>query len=156
MRSEIFDIVGCDQRIGFWRSDVSQHGDIVQIVTRALSGDLVEYPLPEQKSERGGGGLFCSSRNYIQILQDLILPEPKILSKDSLDILFASQFEDPSPALDQLRASTPMFSAMTGPLTASLPPSGTNHALGGILVMENSELGETRGTMAWGGAYSPL
>lgn len=154
MRREIFDVVGCDARVGFWRADVETHGEIVQVVTRADTGALVPYALPVQKSERGGGGLFCSARNFVRILQDLIAPEPKILTHAARDVLFGPQLADDSTALTQLRASAPMFTAITGPLTAGLPPSAINHALGGLLITQDSGLGKTSGTMAWAGAYS--
>ncbi|KAH7088240.1 beta-lactamase/transpeptidase-like protein [Paraphoma chrysanthemicola] len=156
MQREIFDLVGCDARIGFSHDAVSQHGTIVQIVTRTETGELVGYPLLEQKSERGGGGLFCSSANYFKILKDLIAPDPKILTPATLDLLFAAQLHEGSAALTQLRASSPLFTPMTGPLTASIPLGGINHALGGLLVTQDSEIGETAGTMAWGGAFGSM
>jgi CubicO group peptidase (beta-lactamase class C family) len=157
MRKEIFDVVGCDSRIGFSQHEVQQHGDMVQVVALGKDGSLTPHFVPEQKSERGGGGLFSSANNFIKILGDLISHEPKLLDAEMLDELFKAQLEEGSKALDQLRNSTPMFAAMTGPLTANVASDGINHALGGLLIAEdNGALGKTRGTMTWGGAFGCL
>lgn len=158
MRKEIFDVVGCDGRIGFWKSKIEEAGGgLVQIVTKTKEGELKEHHVPEQKSERGGGGLYCSANNFVKILADLISPSSKLLSPKMLDIIFAPQLDESSVALKALRSQTPMFTAMTGPLTSTLPPSAINHALGGLLVTEdNPALGKSKGTMTWGGAFGSL
>ena len=155
MRKEIFDIVGCDERNGFSKQEIEKHGEVIQVALRGEDGVLKPFPVMEQKGERGGGGLFASAANFIKILADLISPDPKVLSKESLDILFGPQLGEGSKALDELRKGAQVFTAMTGPLTSSLPPIGINHALGGLLIAEDSEqLGKTKGTMAWGGALN--
>lgn len=155
MRQEVFDLVGCDERIGFWRQEVEKHGDVLQVVMRGKDGVLTPHFVPEQKSERGGGGLFSSANNFMKILGDLIAPEPRLLNQKMLDILFGAQLEEGYRALEQLRKNSPMFTAMTGPLTATLAPTGINHALGGLLITEDNEaLGKTKRTMAWGGAFN--
>lgn len=155
MREQIFDVVGCDARIGFNRCTMQNHGTIVQTVSNTPDGRLTSHPTPDQKSERGGGGLFSSARNFMLILGDLIALESKLLGNTMRDTLFAPQLKDNIKALEGLRASTPVFSAMTGPLTEGLKASGLDHALGGVLVVGDSEmLGKTEGTMTWGGAFS--
>src|SRR5207248_167443 len=95
--------------------------------------------------------------NFMRILQDLISDDPKVLPKEVLDELFKPQLPVGSPSLKALHASAPIFTAMTGPLTASLKPTSLNHGLGGILITEDSEgLGKTKGTLSWGGAFNCL
>ncbi|KAJ4377894.1 hypothetical protein N0V83_000724 [Neocucurbitaria cava] len=159
MRKEIFDVVGCDHLIGFGTKEIQEDGDatIVQVAIRGENGDLAEYPMPEQKSQRGGGGLWSSADNFAKILADIIAPEPKILSPKTLDILFAARLSEGSGGLTSLREQAPLYQAMIGPLTASLPDTAINHALGGLLITENSEvLGKTKGTMVWGGGFGSL
>lgn len=109
------------------------------------------------KSERGSGGLYMSSENFMRILADLISPNPQILAPEMLDILFTAQFSHGSKALESLRQAAPVFKGMTGALTGDLPPTAINHALGGVLITEdNPRLGTTKGTMTWGGACNCL
>lgn len=159
LRREVFDVVGCDARVGFDRREVAGEQGVVQTVTNWEDGSLVDYPWPpaQLKSHRGGGGLDCSAENYVKVLADLIAVEPKILSKDTLALLFAPQFSEGSKPLAALRAASPVFTSMTGALTGSLSLASINHALGGLLITEdNPELGKSAGTMAWGGAFNCL
>ncbi|KAF1841965.1 beta-lactamase/transpeptidase-like protein [Cucurbitaria berberidis CBS 394.84] len=158
MRKEIFDIVGCNHQIGFRRQEIEKAGGtIVQVATRGPDGDLSEHTVPEQTSERGGGGLWSSAENFTKILADLIAPEPKLLSSEMLDVLFAAQLSSSPNALASLRRQVPLFAGMTGPLTSSVSDEAINHALGGLLITEDSEiLGKIKGTMVWGGGFGSL
>jgi CubicO group peptidase (beta-lactamase class C family) len=157
MRKEIFDVLGCDANIGFSRAEIEKSGTVVQCATVNKTGGLVGHHNPDQQSERGGGGLFASAANYIKILADLIAPEPKVLRRETVELLFTPQLSGNKKALKDLSDSSRIFGAMAGPLTESLSPSGMDHALGGMLVMEDSEaLGKTSGTMTWGGAFSSM
>ncbi|KAH7138893.1 beta-lactamase/transpeptidase-like protein [Dendryphion nanum] len=160
LRKEIFDIVGCDERIGFMgdlRSAGISEEDIVQTVTRKGdgSGSLKAWPTVSSKAELGGGGLLASSRNFGKVLRDLIAGESRLLERRWIDALFEPQFEEGGMAVLALRKSVPVFRQMTGPLTDSITPEGVNHGLGGMVIREDSEvLGKTTGTMTWGGAFS--
>ncbi|KAJ4304956.1 hypothetical protein N0V90_000484 [Kalmusia sp. IMI 367209] len=147
MRREVFDVVGCDERAGFDRKLFE--GEIVQIVTK-YDGKLVPFPLPvvEQKSERGGGGVFMSSANFARVLADFISPSPKLLNPDMLDELFSPQLEEGSNPLEALRLASPVFMSMTGALTSGLNLEGINHALGGLLVVGDTPgLGKSSGVV---------
>jgi hypothetical protein len=126
-------------------------------VTRGKDGKgLKEWVVQGQRAQMGGGGLLASTRNFVRVLADLIAPEPKLLSADMVRVLFEPLFGKGDRALGMLRAS-PAVAAMTGPLTNSLKPESLNHGLGGVLVMEDDkELGNTKGTMAWGGSFNCL
>jgi CubicO group peptidase (beta-lactamase class C family) len=155
LRREVFDVVGCDAHIGFWENQL-QDTSIAQVVTRK-GNKLKDWPIRRAKHEMGGGGALSSAENMVRVLQDLVSDTPKLLDKDLLAQLFAPQFEEGSPSLEALRASSPVFVSMTGPLTGSLDKEAINHGLGGLLIMKDNEgLGKTAGTMAWGGAFGSM
>lgn len=157
LRREVFDVVGCDFRIGFSRAEIENMGGaVVQVVKKTKEG-LEDHRVPEQKSERGGGGLFSSVANFIKILSDLVALEPKLLRKDTLDTLFAPQLKEGSTALSSFRNQSYIFRAMTGALTGPVPPTSLNHALGGLLVTGDLPvLGKSAQTMTWGGAFGSM
>lgn len=152
LRQEVFDVVGCDAGIGF--SQEVDLNNVAMTVTRGEKG-LKEWGVAPPKVELGGGALFSSTANFTKVLADIISPEPKILEPNTLDMAFSPQFSEGTPSLAMLRAAAPIMGAMTGALTSSLPLSAFNHALGGMLIIEdNLDLGRTKGTMAWGGAFN--
>lgn len=159
MRKEIFDVVRCDGRIGFNKEALEDVYGIVQTVTRNGEGQFVNFPYPpvEQKSDRGGGGVYASARNFLKVLVDLVSEEPKLLRAKTLDLLFAPQFTEGSQVLEALCKAKPIFDSMTGALTGGMANEHVNHALGGLLITGDHErLGSTEGTMAWGGAFNCL
>lgn len=158
LQKEVFSVVGCDSNIGFNAKQIEDAGGvIVDVVTRTGTGALKEHAIPQMKSEIGGGGLYSSANNFVKIMADLIVPEPKILSPQSVDLLFSPQFGEGSAPLAALRSQSQSFAAMTGPLTASLPPSAVNHALGGLLITEGTlESTSLANTLSWGGAFGSL
>jgi CubicO group peptidase (beta-lactamase class C family) len=154
MRQEIFDVVGCDERIGFHRQDVEKHGQIVQCVMRTPAGTLVPSPTFDQKSDKGGGGLFASARNFGKILRDLCAKESKLLGREMLEALFDNQLEEGSVALEALRGNQDMVPTIVKPLAVAPGLKTINHGLGGVVVTEDHEvLGKTKGTLSWGGAF---
>lgn len=158
LQREVFSVVGCDSNIGFNAAQIQDAGGvIIDVVTRTGSGSLKEYPVAQAKTERGGGGLYSSVANFTKIMAALIVPELKILSPESVDLLFVPQFAEGSAPLAALRSQSAAFSAMTGPLTASLPPSAVNHGLGGLLITEGTlESASLANTLSWGGAFGSV
>jgi hypothetical protein len=156
----VFDVVGCDERIGFLQQirERGLDGEIVTVATKVQDGKgghLKEWKVGVPKAELGGGALLASPANYVKVLADLISAEPQVLEKKYADMLFEAQFDERSKALEDLRKAFPSFSSMTGALTGELGASSINHALGGLLVTEDNEaLGRTKGTVTWGGAFS--
>jgi hypothetical protein len=148
--------VGCDAGIGFIE-DVDKE-NCVMTVTRDEQGTLKEWVVVPQRAQLGGGGMFASTRNFVRVLADLISTEPKLLSQEMVSVLFAPQFKEGDRALQMLRttSSAQVFAAMIGPLASGLKPEVVNHALGGVLIMEDTEVGKTKGTMAWGGSFNLL
>ena len=132
------------------RADVS--GALVQVVTRAPDGSLVPFAVnDEAEEEGGGGGLYASVEDYMALLADLLREEPRVLGREMVGLLFASQFAEGSAALEGLKACRNVYETMTGALTRGLR---VNHGLGGVLVMEDAMgLGRTNGTLTWGGSF---
>lgn len=154
LRKEVFNIVGCDEKIGFSEEELAKVGVVGQIVTKTKDGNgFKKFPVQPAKAELGGGGLFSSSANFGKILQDLLSKESKLLNEGLLEELWRPQFETGSEPLEALKRSAPVFASMTGALTSSLDPETLDHALGGILVMRDDEV---LGTMSWGGAFNGL
>jgi CubicO group peptidase (beta-lactamase class C family) len=157
LRERLFDVLGCDAGIGFARQEVEKAGEVVQVVTKGNDGRLKEQKVKDQEAgvERGGGGLYASASNMQKLLADIISPVPKLLAPEVADLLFAPQLLPDSKALEALQISASSFRSMSGPLTPSNDVSGINHALGGMIVtQDNADLGNTKGTMTWGGAFN--
>ncbi|KAL6711165.1 hypothetical protein ACN47E_005696 [Coniothyrium glycines] len=158
VKREVCDVVGCDSLIGFRKSEIeAQGGVVVQVVVKDPQEGLKEHRIPDQKSERGGGGMLASAKNYVKILADLIAKESKLLDEERMDMLFGPQLEEGGTALESLRSQAHIFKGMTGPLTANLPHSSLNHALGGLLITDDTPaLGKSANTLAWGGAFGSM
>lgn len=156
LRTEIFDVVGCDAKISFDMEEIEAAGGvIVQVVTRDKEGIIKDFDqVKKQKSHRGGGGLLTSAENFIKIIADIVAPTSKLLSQESLDLLFAPQFEEGSVPLEAFRKKAHVFTPMIGPVAKSLPLEAVNHGLGGLVITQDSkDMGRTKGTMGWGGAF---
>ncbi|KAF2473313.1 beta-lactamase/transpeptidase-like protein [Lindgomyces ingoldianus] len=154
LKEDVFEIVGCNAGIGFGQAHMAEVGTVVETATRGKNR-LEVFNVGEIKSEMGGGSLLASPANFLRIVKDLASATPKLLDNPELDVLFAPQFSPGSQSLEAFHASAPVFTSMIGALTSTLPVTALNHGLGGLLVTENSEnLGKTKGTMAWGGAFN--
>ncbi|KAF2687566.1 beta-lactamase/transpeptidase-like protein [Lentithecium fluviatile CBS 122367] len=173
LRSEVFDRVGCDARIGFHRTRLDEEWGIVEIVMMGPEGRLVPHPWPVAACEledRGGGGMYASAENFFKILADLVSPAPKLLSLQTLDLLFSPQFPaqgggsegetEESLPLAGLHAAIPFFGSMMTGLITNVPASAVNYGLGGVLITADQGadggLGKTKGTLSWGGAFNCL
>lgn len=156
LKENVCDIIGIDNRIGFYKDELekSTGQEVVTVTIRGEDKKLKEQVMPQFKGEAAGGGLMCSVENFVKILQDLVSPDPKLLSPDLLNELFKPQLEPSSAAHKALVAGVPVFSAMTGPLTAGLDPSTINHGLGGVITTTDSGLGKSASTLCWGGAFN--
>jgi CubicO group peptidase (beta-lactamase class C family) len=106
--------------------------------------------------EKGGGGLYSCVPDFMAVLSDLLRETPTLLRKETVDMLFSPQLPSESSPLKALKESFPLFAPMIGGIPATV---GLNHGLGGLLVMEDVEVGGKEeggmmkaGTMTWGGA----
>jgi CubicO group peptidase (beta-lactamase class C family) len=126
---------------------------LVQATMRTGEGGLVDAPTNDgAEGEGGGGGLFGSVEDFVAVLRDVIADEPKLLSKEMVEVMWTPQFVADSAQLAGLKASAMLFEAMGGALTKG---TELNHGIGGMLVMEDVEgLGKTRGTLNWSGAFN--
>lgn len=126
---------------------------LVQTVTRAKDGTLVDFP-PENnhapRDDSGGAGLYSTVADFMAVLRDLMQDEPTLLTKHTVDLLFAPQIADDSPAMRAFRRDRFVYDWVVGALTRGVQ---LNWGLGGLLVLDDSPtLGRTKGTVCWGGA----
>ena len=159
LRDNVFDAVGCDERIGFDSGEMERAGEIVQVVSKGNGGKLKEFKVKEQELgvERGGGGLFSSAFNFAKLLVDIISPSPKLLPPELVALLFTPSLLHSSPSLTALRVSASKFKRMAGPLMPSSDVPDINHSLAGLIVTQDNEvLGNVNGTVTWAGAFNTM
>jgi CubicO group peptidase (beta-lactamase class C family) len=164
MRRHIFDVLDMDKTSFYVKhNDIEQ--ELMPMTTRPapdaalISGETSETPVERPlnpQDEYGGGGLFSTAQDYLQLLKSLLRNDAKLLKGESIDLMFTPCI---SPAaqesLDQT-LSVPLYAAIMIPGDA---PVGTpsarrwSHALGGVVAMEDDADGGLRaGTLRWGGA----
>ena len=109
---------------------------------RAWAGD--------NKGSAGGNSLYASVPDYMAILSDIISEKPKLLSQDSIDLLFQPQFEQGSNLLQEFKMKVPLVTnAFSSGLTETL--AEVNQSFAGLLTLDDSSLGRTKGTVFWAG-----
>ena len=109
---------------------------------RAWAGDI--------KGSAGGNSLYASVPDYMAILSDIISEKPKLLSRDSVDLLFQPQFEQGSNLLQDFKMKVPLVvNAFSSGLTETL--ADVNQSFAGLLTLDDSSLGRTKGTVFWAG-----
>lgn len=114
------------------------------------------YVLDPTKEERGGGGLYGSTQDFIKILASLL--DERLLKQETISEIFTPQLQDtdlfhktvvvgdvPSPAF----AVTEMF---TNAALGSIPrKTAVNFGLGGIITLEDIEGARRSGSLSWSG-----
>jgi CubicO group peptidase (beta-lactamase class C family) len=94
----------------------------------------------------GGGGLWSCATDYIKVLQDLILPEPKLLKRDTvLNMLAKAQIENDGALGGLVRGRAAAAANAAAPTSV-----GMNYGLGGMVLTKASEV-LPEGTLSWGG-----
>lgn len=123
--------------------------------TRQDDGTLLDGPdpvFPEPIGEAGGAGLYANVSDYTRVLADLLRDTPKLLKKESLDLLFSPQFAEGSQSLKDLYAKHEgTYNKMVG---GSVDGVVGNHALGGYLLLEDvnrEDFYKPKGTLTWSG-----
>ncbi|KAF1931905.1 uncharacterized protein M421DRAFT_90108 [Didymella exigua CBS 183.55] len=81
---------------------------LIRMSTRSNEGRLTDGPnasSPESANETGGLGMYADTHDYFRVLTDLLNDQPVLLSKPTVDSIFAPQFAPGSSALRDMRAS---------------------------------------------------
>lgn len=106
------------------------------------------YPVPAQ-NEAGGAGLFTTADDYAKLLTALLRDGGPVLTPQSAQELLKPQLEEVCKAgLTRLRDEGMVLAE----IAKDVP---VDHALGGLLVLDNVPEGRARGTVAWDGLSNP-
>ena len=126
---------------------------LVECVTRTSEGKLAPFTYGtigrNPSVPQGSGGLHSTVPEYTAILADVVAEQPKLLRRETAELLFSPQLQEETPAMEGFKAAAPLFGSMLGSLIGGVK---INHCLGGLLVEENSPRpGLTNGTATWAG-----
>lgn len=162
MTANIFKPLGMHSTTFYLDSKPDLRSRLVPIMKRKGDASFTRLhpkgPPGPPRDEKGGGGLYSTPNDYLAVLRDIISDEPKLLSSEMADILFTPQIALHSSSMKALWDTFPLFSPMVGGIEFN---QGINHALGGLLIGEDVNVGGfdgqlggvmKAGTMTWGGA----
>ncbi|KAH6643607.1 beta-lactamase/transpeptidase-like protein [Boeremia exigua] len=127
---------------------------LARMSTRQENGILADGPnpfAPEPVKEAGGIGLYANVHDYTRVLADLLKDAPKLLTKSSVDQMFAPQLAPGSSAIRTLRANGSMYQCA---LDDSVEGVVANYGLGGLLMEEDVKRDNyfrPAGTLSWSG-----
>jgi len=159
MRENIFKPLGLESCTFFIRKKADGLKRLAQCVTRTRDSEskLVPFPDPtgdNATEEQGGGGMYSSVADYVAVLVDLLQDRPRLLSKQSVDLLLVPQLEETSSAIEGLQKA----SFLWGPFSGGTPSDAkVNHSLGGLLLKEGLEGSKNaRSTLQWAGGTGTL
>lgn len=159
MRRNIFEPLGLESCTFFIRKKEGGMDRLVQCVTRTGGSEPKLVPFPDPTSdnaaeEQGSGGLYCSVPDYVAVLVDLLQDEPKLLRKNSVDLLFTPQLEDGSSAMEGFQKASYLWGSFSG---GAPDDARVNHSLGGLLIEEGTKGAEgARSTLQWAGGTGTL
>lgn len=126
---------------------------LMKMSERKLDGTLAASKTPfrgEPLYERGGAGIYTTVDDYMRFLTDLLRDSPITLKKETMDMMFAPQFEEGS----KLQKS--MWDIACAPLVGqSMEGVIPNQGLGGYLtthdITRDDGYFKPKGTMCWHG-----
>jgi CubicO group peptidase (beta-lactamase class C family) len=101
-------------------------------------------------------GLICSMADMGVILGDLISPNPRLLKKEHIDLIFTGQLTPSSVALKDLRCDHDNYAFCAGKPGDDGPPT-VNWSMGGLVVEKELPLSHLpKGTVVWEGMPNVL
>lgn len=125
---------------------------LIATMKRTEEGDLQlgKPMLPARvPGDIGGAGLYSSFNDYMEVLKDLIQDAPKLMHKETVDLMFTPQFEPGSGPHEYLRKNKTLYGSSSGGTVDDLE---INYGLGAtIYVKDNPQTGMPAKTLAWGG-----
>lgn len=159
MRQNIFEPLGLESCTFFIRKKEGGLDRLVQCVTRSRDTEHELVPFPDMTGdnaaeEQGGGGLYCCVSDYVAVLVDLLQDQPKLLKKETIDLLFTPQLEEGSIAMQGFRKASYIWGSFSGGIPSD---ASANHSLGGLLINESAQgCKEATSTLAWAGGTGTL
>ncbi|KAH8661992.1 beta-lactamase/transpeptidase-like protein [Xylariales sp. PMI_506] len=118
---------------------------LLQMVQRREDGSLAVA------SEAAVGGLACSVQDIGLLLGDLLAPVSKILSKESVDLLFEPAFAPSTPGLGNIRQDHETYAATIG-WQQGEGQAPVNYSCGGLVIEDQLAVsGLPAGTVTWNG-----
>lgn len=138
MRQNILGPLGLESST-FMPEDIpALRGRQVQLVAPSSDGNLVHTQHGTRKNQtvpQGGGGLYATVLDHHAVLSDLVSEDPKLLRRETIELLFSLQLASGTPVMTQFEANRPLLNSLLASLIGDLK---LNHYLGGVLVMEDS------------------
>lgn len=157
MLKNIFSILGMESSGFFVKDKAKMREKLVGIAMRKEDGTFQAVPAPnndEPVDASGGTGLFSSPEDNIKVLLDLLQDEPKLLSSEYANMLFApAQLPEDSQALHQLRTELPLLFEGFDILHKHV---SINHSLAGLLWTDSEHFPQAKGVVVWFGALGTL
>lgn len=102
--------------------------------------------------QEGGAGLVLGSDDFLAVLTDLISDSPKLLTPETISMMFVPQIAENSIAKENLLKARPFLNIIAGPVADEY----INHGLGGMLALGDvPEFGQPKNILGWAGATHP-
>jgi CubicO group peptidase (beta-lactamase class C family) len=129
---------------------------LMKAATRKPDGTLAPHEIwqgDDPYDQPGGHGLCATAKDYLAVLSDLVSPSPKLLSSNTISLMFTPQLKLNTPPTEMLLQLRPAWDIVAGPV----PGEGVNHGLGGLLLLDEAkEIGQPKNLLAWGGGSNTL
>lgn len=136
--------------------DTEYKARLMRGAERDTSGSFKPYEFWQGDNavdQDGGHGLSGTADDWLAVLADLVSAKPKLLKRETIDMMFTPQIEKNSRAMAMLQQMRPAWEIVAG----AVADCGVNHGLGGLLVTEDvGEIRQPRNILCWGGAANTV
>lgn len=162
MQDHIWTPLGIKDMTFFLSSRPDMQARRTEMSLRTEDPEAIHSPVrqacsdPDMEDAQGGGGIFCSVTEYFKILHALLVEtddsievqRPRLLTCAGANALFEPQLGDSSSSTLMKVTEIPRLNHMMGNM-----PIGTrkDHALGGLLLLEDLKGWRSKHTLTWGG-----
>ncbi|KAF2832734.1 beta-lactamase/transpeptidase-like protein [Ophiobolus disseminans] len=163
MRENIFDVLGMDDTSFRPKERNNMVDRLMPITTRLPSGELVDRVEPdaplvvpvEPTDDFGGGGLFGTAEDFLEVLKSILHGDGKLLKSESIDLMFTPALSEAQQATLDGLLSILMAAAIMIPGEPVLGTPGAGewtHGIGGLIGLHKEEGSFEPGWLKWGGA----
>jgi CubicO group peptidase (beta-lactamase class C family) len=162
MRRNIFDVLGM-RDTSFHVSHNNMHERLMPVATRSSpsepladsdgSDSIMKQPV-DAKDEYGGAGLFGTAEDYIKLLKSILRDDGKLLTSQSVQIMFTPSLSTSTQASLHNNLSIPNLARILIPGEPVIGTEGAgtwNHSLGGLIGLHESDAGFEPGWLQWVG-----